>query len=83
MTRKCQSCGMAIEGGTYCNHCVDENGDLQKFEPRFERMVQWQLRRGSSRDDAEREAIAHMANMPAWATHPEVKRRLANQEQQE
>ncbi len=78
MTQKCQSCGMAIEDGTYCQHCIDENGNLQDFETRFERMVQWQLRRGSSRDDAERETIAFMANMPAWATHPEVVSRLKN-----
>jgi hypothetical protein len=39
----CESCGMPIESGTYCQHCVDEHGKLQAFDERFERMVQWQL----------------------------------------
>ncbi len=73
----CQSCGMPIESGIYCQHCVDASGNLQDFSTRFERMVSWQERRGSGRADAERETIAYMATMPAWATHPEVIRRLA------
>lgn len=74
---KCQSCGMPIESGIYCSHCVDENGKLQEFAVRFERMVAWQERRGSSRAKAEEETIAYMATLPAWADHPEVKARLA------
>jgi hypothetical protein len=76
-THKCQSCGMPIESGIYCEHCVDAAGNLQDFATRFERMVAWQERRGSARADAERETLAYMATMPAWANHPEVTARLA------
>ena len=47
MSDKCQSCGLPIETGIYCAHCVDKDGNLQDFETRFEKMVQWQVRRGS------------------------------------
>lgn len=29
MSHKCESCGMAIENGIYCQYCVDETGKLQ------------------------------------------------------
>ena len=77
MSHKCESCGMAIENGIYCQYCVDENGALQDFATRFERMVAWQERRGSARSQAEQETIAYMATMPAWKDHPEVKARLS------
>ena len=41
----CESCGMPIETGRYCGYCTDENGALQSFDIRFERMVGWQARR--------------------------------------
>jgi hypothetical protein len=71
----CESCGMPIEAGPYCNYCVDEGGKLQPFEERFERMVQWQSRRepGASRADLEKKTLAYMAGMPAWKDHPRVK----------
>ena len=71
----CESCGMPIEAGPYCNHCVDEGGKLQPFEERFERMVQWQARRepSASRADLEKKTLAYMAGMPAWKDHPRVK----------
>ena len=73
----CDSCGMPIESGPYCQYCVDEQGNLQAFDERFERMVQWQLRQKSSlaRPQAERETLAHMAKMPAWRDHPRVSNR--------
>ena len=37
---KCESCGMSIESGPYCNHCLGSDGKLQPFDERFERMVQ-------------------------------------------
>jgi hypothetical protein len=74
-TQHCQSCGMPIDSGTYCAHCVDADGNLQDFATRFARMVAWQERRGSPRAEAERETIAYMATMPAWAEHPEVLKR--------
>ena len=77
MSHKCESCGMAIENGIYCQYCVDESGKLQDFATCFERMVVWQEWRGSARPQAERETITYMATMPAWKDHPEVKARLA------
>jgi hypothetical protein len=70
----CESCGMSVESGPYCQYCVDEHGQLQAFEERFERMVQWQLRQkpGLPRAQAERETLAYMAKMPAWRNHPRV-----------
>jgi len=71
----CESCGMPIEAGPYCPYCVDAKGNLQPFEERFERMVQWQSKRepGAARADLERKTLAHMASMPAWKDHPRVK----------
>lgn len=73
----CESCGMPIEAGPYCSHCVDEQGKLQAFDERFERMVQWQARRepNVSRADLEDKTLAYMATMPAWRDHPRVKAR--------
>jgi hypothetical protein len=73
---KCESCGMSIESGPYCNHCLDGDGKLQPFDERFERMVQWQLRAkpGVDRAQAEKDTLAYMATMPAWREHPRVKR---------
>jgi len=73
MNTKCESCGMPIETGHYCQYCVDDQGKLQDFGMRFERMVAWQERRGSSRSQAERETVAYMATMPAWKSHPELR----------
>ncbi|HEY4102852.1 MAG TPA: hypothetical protein VGM44_03140 [Polyangiaceae bacterium] len=71
----CESCGMPIETGPYCQYCVDEHGKLQAFDERFERMVQWQLKKkpGTARPEAERETLAYMAKMPAWRDHPRVR----------
>lgn len=71
----CESCGMPIEDGTYCEYCTDGSGNLQSFEERFERMVQWTLGRdeGVDRRQAEQVTLAYMAKMPAWRDHPRVK----------
>ena len=71
---KCESCGMPIEAGVYCQYCVDENGKLQEFDVRLGRMVDWMLRqnKASSRAEAEKQALAYMATMPAWRGHPKV-----------
>lgn len=76
MSHACESCGMPIESGAYCQYCVNEDGTLQDFETRFERMVQWQERRGSPRPQAESETLAYMATMPAWKDSAELKARL-------
>jgi hypothetical protein len=73
----CESCGMPIEAGPYCQYCVDASGKLQPFEERFERMVQWQARKepNASRADLEKKTLSYMAQMPAWKEHPRVKAR--------
>jgi hypothetical protein len=74
----CESCGMPIEAGPYCQYCVTAEGKLQPFEERFERMVQWQSRREptASREELEKKTLAYMATMPAWRHHPKVKASL-------
>ena len=74
-TDKCQSCGVPIERGTYCSYCVDAQGNLQSFEERFERMVQWASSRepGLTRDAAERRTRDYMRTLPAWRDHPKLK----------
>lgn len=74
MTHDCQSCGMSIESGVYCQYCVDAEGKLQDFDTRFERMVGWALREdpGLSREKAEANTLKYMSRMPAWKNHPRV-----------
>ena len=73
-TATCESCGMPIETGRYCAHCVDGNGALQSFDDRFERMVAWESRRrpDATRAELEAETLAYMSTMPAWRDHPTV-----------
>ncbi|MEK6748813.1 MAG: hypothetical protein AABY83_06360 [Pseudomonadota bacterium] len=73
----CQSCGMSIESGTYCPYCVDATGQLQPFEERFERMLQWLRQREPTlpRADAEQRTREYMRKMPAWRDHPALKAR--------
>ena len=70
----CESCGMAIDNGTYCQYCVNENGELQSFEERFERMVQWTKKEEAniSQEEAENRTRAYMRTMPAWKDHPNL-----------
>ena len=72
---QCQSCAMPIETGVYCQYCSDEKGNLQPFEERFDRMVQWMSRQKPdlSSDEAQKQTLAYMAQMPAWRDHPKVK----------
>jgi hypothetical protein len=73
----CESCGMPIESGRYCEYCTDAEGNLQSFEERFERMTGWQARRHpeQSRAEVEEATLAYMASLPAWRDHPEAKAR--------
>lgn len=73
----CESCGMPIESGHYCQYCVDESGKLQPFEERLERMMAWQARREpkASRAELEKKTLAYIATVPAWKDHPRVKNR--------
>jgi hypothetical protein len=68
---------MPIETGPYCQYCVDEKGNLQAFDDRFERMIGWTVRQepGISRAEAEKKTLAYMAKMPAWKNHPRVHQR--------
>jgi len=70
----CESCGMPIESGRYCQYCVGETGALQSFDERFERMIAWEARRRPDATRAELEAstLAYMATLPAWRDHPRV-----------
>ncbi|WP_255346404.1 zinc ribbon domain-containing protein [Cellulomonas sp. URHD0024] len=70
----CESCGMPVETGRYCAYCTDADGNLQAFEERFERMVDWQARRepSASREQLEADTLDHMATLPAWQDHPRV-----------
>ena len=72
---KCESCGMPITGGKYCQYCVDAKGSLQPFEERFERIVQWVLGNESSTPcaEAEKRTRAKMKIMPPWQDHPNLK----------
>ncbi len=71
----CDSCGMPIHGGDYCDYCTDENGRLQSFDERFARMVGWQEQQAPTapRIQLETETLAYMATMPAWRDHPRVR----------
>ncbi|WP_448630679.1 hypothetical protein [Cellulomonas soli] len=75
----CQSCGMPVESGPYCQFCTDEQGNLQAFEERFERMVGWQAREtpDAPREQIEAQTLAYMATMPAWHDHPDLLARTA------
>lgn len=70
----CESCGMPVESGTYCQYCTDAEGNLQAFDERFERMVGWQARETPDAPRAEIEAktLAYMSTMPAWRDHPDL-----------
>lgn len=72
---RCESCGMPIPSGRYCEHCVDENGQLQPFEVRFKEMVGWMRRNDSrlNRAEAEQATKDYMRTMPAWRDHPALK----------
>lgn len=77
----CESCGMPMTSAEehapsdahsrHCKLCSKPDGALQDFEERFERMVQWSLRRdGLDRPAAEQKTKAYMRTMPLWKDHP-------------
>jgi hypothetical protein len=70
----CDSCGMPIESGHYCQYCTDAEGNLQDFDTRFANMVAWQQRRRpeASRESLEAETRSYLAGMPAWRNHPRL-----------
>ncbi|MCP4674171.1 MAG: hypothetical protein GY854_01345 [Deltaproteobacteria bacterium] len=70
----CQSCGMAIEAGPYCQYCVDESGELFSFKESLSRMSQFMRREAPELSDSasESKALDYMSAMPAWRSHPEL-----------
>ena len=72
----CDSCGMPIETGRYCQYCVDAEGNLSSFENRLARMTAFIMGQDPSLDqaEAERKTRDYMATMPAWKDHPGLKR---------
>ena len=75
---KCESCGMPIESGAYCQYCTDDDGNLQDFEERFTRMMQWTRREDPalSEHEAEARTLTYMSSMPAWREHPSLLAKL-------
>lgn len=71
----CQSCGMPIETGPYCQYCVDADGKLGSFESRLSGMTAFFMGRepSLSQAEAEKRTRAYMATMPAWKDHPALK----------
>lgn len=74
---KCESCGMSIEAGPYCAHCVDDTGVLKPFEETLTRFEQW-VQSGNtaaSQRDAQAQALDYMKTQPARQNHPKLKAR--------
>ena len=82
-TVKCVSCGMPMSGAEdhapghpespWCTHCSQPDGDLQAFDERFERMVQWEVKvNHRDRPTAETATRAYMKTMPAWKNNPKL-----------
>jgi len=71
----CESCGMPIETGRYCQYCVDAEGKLSSLESRVAGMTAFFMGQDPSLDQAqaERKTRAYMATMPAWKDHPGLK----------
>jgi hypothetical protein len=82
-TMTCESCGMPLHtaedhaagrpDAPLCRLCTDESGQLQPFDERFERMVQWSMRQDNlDRATAEESTRRYMRAMPAWRDHPRL-----------
>jgi hypothetical protein len=71
----CQSCGMSVSTGPYCQYCADSEGNLHGFDETVARMTEFMQRQDPSLtvEQARRQTIAHMAKMPAWRDHPRLK----------
>jgi|YelNatPaOPRAMG01_1025707.scaffolds.fasta_scaffold13957_4 hypothetical protein len=62
----CESCGMLIKSGRYCEFCAP-NGQLLPLSKIIERMVKAVVKKqGVSEDVALQRVIAHLRKMPAW-----------------
>ena len=76
--KKCLSCGMPMTkledfgGGNpaniYCAHCSNPDGSLKTYEEVLNGMVAFIMASlNLDRETAQKTAIDHMANMPAWS----------------
>jgi hypothetical protein len=65
---KCESCGMPVKTGKYCEHCVDENGNLETLEVRLGKMAKAFKSQipELTEEEALEEATEYMREMPAW-----------------
>lgn len=70
----CQSCGMKINIGKYCQYCVNEKGELQTFDERLEKMITWCREEDPNipYDSAKLRTLEYMRTMPAWKNHPRI-----------
>jgi Putative zinc ribbon domain len=51
----------------YCIHCTDMNGKLLPFEKKFEELVKTAMdTRWMNREQAEKNVLGQMAELPAW-----------------
>jgi hypothetical protein len=77
LASRCESCGMPMEtneqhgaqnpNNPYCIHCTDMNGKLLPFEKKFEDLVKTAMdTRWMNREQAEKNALSQMAELPAW-----------------
>jgi len=73
--RSCDSCGMPIDKGRYCQYCTHSSGILYGFEETVARMSEFMRRQDPmlTEDQAHRKTLAHMARMPAWQDHPKLR----------
>ena len=71
-SHNCQSCGMPVEAGPYCQYCADKDGNLHSFEETVVRMSQFMKTQtpGISDEKAEATTLEYMSTMPAWRDHP-------------
>ncbi len=77
-THNCQSCGMPVEAGPYCQYCADENGNLHSFEETVTRRSQFmkKQRPGINDEEAEEMTLGYMVTMPAWRDHPQLAEKM-------
>ena len=73
-THHCQSCGMPVEAGPYCQYCADTEGNLHSFEETVARMSQFMKGQepGLSDEMAKEKTLGYMSTMPAWRDRPEL-----------
>jgi hypothetical protein len=65
-SKRCESCGMPIKEGKYCQYCAPD-GVLKSKEEVREGWVSFTVKsEGILREEAEKKVDEAMAKMPAW-----------------